>query len=74
MNDLPLHVDSSLYMCADDSTLGASGKPIVDHEVTLNYDMANVNKWCKCNKMAIICDQSKLMLITTYQKDRTVHI
>ncbi len=69
MNDLPLHVDSSLDMYADDSTLGASGKTIEDLEVKLNSDMAKVNKWCKYNKMAIKCDKSKLMLITTYQKE-----
>ncbi len=31
--------------------------------------MANVNKWCKDNKMAINCDKTKAMLITTYQKE-----
>ncbi len=31
--------------------------------------MAKVNKWCKYNKMAINCDKTKVMLITTYQKE-----
>ncbi len=69
MNDLPLHVDSSLDMYADDSTLGASGKTIEDSEVKLNSDMVKVNTWCKHNKMAINCDKTKVMLITTYQKE-----
>ncbi len=33
MNDLPLHVDLSLDMYVDDSTLGASGKTIEDLEI-----------------------------------------
>ncbi len=69
MNDMPLHVDLSLDMYADDSTLGASGKTIEDLEVKLNSDMAKVNNWCKDNKMSINCDKTKEMLITTYQKD-----
>ncbi len=67
MNDLPLHVDSSLDMHADYSTLGASGKTIEDLEVKFNSDIAKVNKWCKDNKIAINCDKNKVMLITTYQ-------
>ncbi len=31
--------------------------------------MAKVNKLCKDNKMAINCDKTKVMLITTYQKE-----
>ncbi len=69
MNDLPLHVDWSLDMYADDSTLGASGMIIEDLEVKLNSDMAKLNKWCKDIKMAINCDKTKVMLITTYQKE-----
>ncbi len=67
MNDLALHVDSSLDMYADDSTLGASGKIIEDLEVKLNPDMAKVNKWGKDNKIATNCgDKTKVILITTY--------
>ncbi len=69
MNDLPLHVNLSLDMYADDSTLGASGKTIEDLEVKLNPDMTKVNKWFKDNKMAITCDKTKVMLIKTYQKE-----
>lgn len=35
-NDLPLHVDSSLYMYADNFTLGASGKMFEGFEVNLH--------------------------------------
>ncbi len=31
--------------------------------------MAKVSKWCKDNKMAINCHKTKVMLITTYQKE-----
>ncbi len=43
--------------------------PVGRLEVKLNSDMAKVNKWCKDNKMAINCDKTKVMLITTYQKE-----
>ncbi len=56
-------------MCADNSTLGASGKTIEDLDVKLNSDMAKVNKWCKDNKIAINYDKTKVMLITTYKKE-----
>ncbi len=69
MNDLQLHVDSSRDKYADDSTLGASGKTIEDLEVKLNSDMAKVNKSCKDNKMAINCNTTKVMLVTTYQQE-----
>jgi hypothetical protein len=69
MNDLPLHVDSLLDMYADDSILDASGKTIEELEVKLNPDMAKVNNWCNDNKMVINCDKTKVMLITTHQKE-----
>ncbi len=69
MNDLPLHVDSSLDMYADDSTLGASGRTIEHIEVKLNSDIARAKKWCKDNKRATNCDKTKVMLITTYQNE-----
>ncbi len=69
MNDLPLHVDLSLDIYADASTLDASGKTTEDLKAKLNRDMAKVNKWCKYNRMAIDCDKTKVMLITTYQKE-----
>ncbi len=50
MNDLPLHVDSSLDMYADDSTLGASGKIIKDLEVKLNPDKAKFSNGVKTIK------------------------
>ncbi len=58
-----------LDMYADNSTLGARGKTIEDLIVKLNSDMAKGNKLCKDNKMAINCDKTKVMLVTTYQKE-----
>ncbi len=49
--------------------LGANGKSIENIEVKLNSDMAKVNQWCKDNKMAINCDKTMVMLVTTYQKE-----
>ncbi len=70
MNDLPFHVDLSLDMYADDSTLFASGKTKEDLEVKLNSDMAKVNKWCKDFKMAINCDKTKVNNISKKSQAR----
>ncbi len=47
MNDLPLHVDSSFDMYADDSTLDATGKTVEDLENKLNADVGKVDMWCE---------------------------
>ncbi len=52
-NGLPLHMESSLDMYVDDSTLIADGKTREDLEVKIKPDLAKVNKWC--NKMVIKC-------------------
>ncbi len=54
---------------ADDSTLGATGKTEEDLENKLNDDMEQVDTWGESNRMATNCDKSKVMLITTYQKE-----
>ena len=69
MNDLPLHVDSSTDMYADDSTLCETGETVDELNVKLNDDMVCVNKGCHDNQMAANGDKTKVMLVTTYQKE-----
>ncbi len=62
-------MDSSLDMYADDSTLGVTEKTVEDIENKLNSDMKTVDTWCESNRMATNCDKTKVILITTYQKE-----
>jgi ribonuclease P/MRP protein subunit RPP40 len=68
MNDLPLYVDSPLDMYADDSTLYVTGESIEELESKINADLQHVQQWCQTNKMAINADKTKVMLVTTHQK------
>ncbi len=69
MNDLPLHVVSPLDMYADDSTFSVTGETIEEPEIKLNADLTNVQLWCQINKMAVNANKTKVMLVTTYQKE-----
>ena len=69
MNDLPLHINSTLDMYADDSTIHVSAKTVEELEYVLNQELTNVQNWCQINRMAVNADKTKVMLITTYQKE-----
>ncbi len=69
MNDLPFHVDSPMDMYADDSTIHATGETIQEVEHKLNVDLKHVQEWCQINRMAVNAEKTKVMLITTYQKE-----
>ncbi len=64
MNDHPLHVDSSTYMHADDSTLGETGETVKELNVKLNEDKVYVKKWCHDNQMAANGDKTTVILVT----------
>ena len=69
MNDILLHVRSPLDMYADDFTLHSSAATIEDLTQKLNYGMFQIQKWCQNNKMVVNIDKTKVMLITTHQKE-----
>ncbi len=72
MNDLPLHVVSPLDVYADDSAFSVIGETIADLEIKLNADLTNVQQWCQITKMAANSDKTKVMLVTTYQKEAKI--
>ncbi len=49
VNDLPLHVDSSTDMYADDCTMCETRETVEELNVKLNEDMVSVKKWCHDN-------------------------
>ena len=71
INDLPLHlnhIDVSLDLFADDSSLHCMSKEVSTIQNILQKSVNVVNNWCSVNKMALHPLKSKCMLITTRQK------
>ncbi len=56
-------------MYADDSTFSVTRETIEELEIKLNADLNNVQQWYPINKMAVNADKTKVMLVTTYQKE-----
>ncbi len=69
MNDLPLYINSLLDMYADDSTIHVTGKTIEELESKLNIDLKNVQIWCQKNRVAVNAKKTKVMQVTTYQRE-----
>ena len=70
INDLPLHTDmvnTDLY--ADDTTLYDIGNSHQTIESNLQTALDSLANWCKCNGMLINTTKTKVMLITTHQKE-----
>ena len=72
LSDLPLAIDSSVDLYADGSAIITNGKTVKDVEARLQIVADDVGKWCKENNMAINCNKSKVMLVST--KKRVSHI
>ena len=71
INDLPLHVTNISVACdmlADDTTLHASGKVIMQVEHTLQESLDQVSCWCNNNFMVINPKKTHSMTIATRQK------
>ncbi len=67
MNDLPLHVVyirhvSWLNICV-------TGETIEELDTKLYADLINVQQWCLSNKIAVNANKTKVMLVTSYQKE-----
>ena len=50
-------------MFADDTTLTASDKSISELQVTINHDLANVNRWLSANKLSLNLIKTEYLLI-----------
>ncbi len=56
-------------MYADDSTIHVTGKTIEELESKLNIDLKNVQIWCKKTEWLSMLKKTKVMLVTTYQRE-----
>ena len=64
INDLPRSLEfSSARMFADDTTLTASGESVLDAEVAINHDLANIKQWLSANKLSLNLVKTEYLLI-----------
>ena len=71
INDLPLHIQDKKVrnlLFADGSSLDTSGKTLKEIEVSLQKSITDVSDWCKKNRMCLLLEKTKCMVITTRQK------
>ena len=50
-------------MFADDTTLAASGELVLDAEVAINHDLANIKQWLSANKLSLNLVKTEYLLI-----------
>ena len=50
-------------MFPDDTTQTVSGKSILDVEMAINYDLANVKRWLSVNKLFLNLIKTEYLLI-----------
>ena len=48
---------------ADDTTLTASGESVLDAEVAINHDLANIKQWLSANKLSLNLVKTEYLLI-----------
>ena len=64
INDLPGTLEfSSARMFADDTTLTDSGESVLDAEVAINHDLANIKQWLSANKLSLNLVKTEYLLI-----------
>ena len=68
MNNLPLHIDNSIDMFADDSTLYTSCHNDGEIQRSLQNNLNAVTTWCEDNRMVLNVAKTNCMLITTKQR------
>ena len=54
-------------MFADDTTLTASGKSVLDAEMAINHDLANIKQWLSANKLSLNLVKTEYLLIGSRQ-------
>ena len=64
INELPGSLEFSFArMFADDTTLTASGESVLDAEVAINDDLANIKQWLSANKLSLNLVKTEYLLI-----------
>ena len=64
INDLPSSLEfSSARMFADDTTLTSSGESVLNAEVAINHDLANIKQWLFANKLSLNRVKTEYLLV-----------
>ena len=74
INDLPLYINTTCDLFADDCTIYTSQENRSELENSLQKELDNLTRWSNENRMQINIDKTKSMLITTRQKLQTLAI
>ena len=67
-NDLPCFINESIDCYADDSTLGATGKSIVDIGNKLTEDCRNLSDWMAGNKFKLNAEKTHFLVMGTRRR------
>ena len=75
INDLPGSLEfSSARMFAEDTTLTASGESVLDAEVAINHDFANIKQWLSmANKLSLNLVKTEYLLIGSRPVNNLFH-
>ena len=71
-NDLPMFLNEDIECYADDSTVGASDKNIVEIGEKLTSDCNNLSNWMGCNRFKLNPDKTHLMTVGTSERLQTL--
>ena len=71
-NALPCFINESIDCYADDSTLGATGKSIVDIGNKLTEDCRNLNGWMAGNKFKLNAEKTHFLVMGTRRRQLQV--
>ena len=72
VNDLPLCIQENCELFCDDTTIHTSHTDVNQISHSLQQSLNTLNQWCKLNHMSLNPQKTKLMLITTQQKRRSL--
>ena len=66
--------DMNIDLYADDSTLYESEYDLIDIQTKLQYDLNNIEMWCRLNNMALHPSKTKCMVIGTRPKIKQLNM
>ena len=65
INDLPLSLNSTIHLFADDTNLTLSHSNVSTLQQNINDELVNVSNWFKVNKLSINFNKTEFMVVTT---------
>ena len=72
INDLPLYIQNTCDLFADDTTIYSSNNNLESLSIQMQSNANLLTNWTKLNHMALNPNKTKYMLITTIQKRQNI--